>query len=128
MHRSPGVFFDASNAARVIPYRGSWLDVEFDAKNLLYFRIDRRKKLSLAFLLKSMGLDNEQVLTRFYATTECIFKESNKICISYDYNELKGELNFDLINADNNELLLSKGKELQIEIIESLKKKMSQKF
>ena len=45
MHRSPGVFFDNSNAARVIPYRGSWLDVEFDAKNLLFFRIDRRKKL-----------------------------------------------------------------------------------
>ncbi len=112
MHRSPGVFFDASNAARVIPYRGSWLDVEFDAKNLLFFRIDRRKKLSLAFLLKSMGLDNEGILSRFYNSSEFNLKENNQISISYDFEELKGELNFDLINADNNEILLSKGERL----------------
>ena len=112
MHRSPGVFFDASNAARVIPYRGSWLDVEFDAKNLLFFRIDRRKKLSLAFLLKSMGLDNEGVLSRFYTSAEFVLKEKNQVSITYDFNDLKGELNFDLINADNNEVLLSKGDRL----------------
>ena len=112
MHRSPGVFFDASNAARVIPYRGSWLDVEFDAKNLLFFRIDRRKKLSLAFLLKSMGLDNEGILSRFYNSSEFNIKENNQISILYDFEELKGELNFDLINADNNEILLSKGERL----------------
>ena len=66
MHRSPGVFFDANNAARVIPYRGSWLDIEFDAKDLLFMRVDRRKKLSLVFLLKSMGMDNEDILNYFY--------------------------------------------------------------
>ena len=112
MHRSPGVFFDASNAARVIPYRGSWLDVEFDAKNLLFFRIDRRKKLSLAFLLKSMGLDNEGILSRFYNSSEFNLEENKQIRILYDFEELKGELNFDLINADNNEILLSKGERL----------------
>ncbi len=112
MHRSPGVFFDASNAARVIPYRGSWLDVEFDAKNLLFFRIDRRKKLSLALLLKSMGLDNEGVLSRFYKSAEFVLKEENKVSVVYDFNDLKGELSFDLINADNNEVLLSKGERL----------------
>ena len=106
----PGVFFDSSNAARVIPYRGSWLDVEFDAKNR-YFRIDRRK-LSLSFLLKSMGLDNEEVLSRFYKTIEYTLKENNLVSINYDFNELKGELNFDLINADNNKILLSKGERL----------------
>ena len=111
MHRSPGVF-SISNAARVIPYRGSWLDVEFDAKNLLFFRIDRRKKLSLAFLLKSMGLDNEEVLSRFYKSSEFILKENKQVNVNYDFNELKGELNFDLINAKNNETLLSKGDRL----------------
>ena len=112
MHRSPGVFFDNSNAARVIPYRGSWLDVEFDAKNLLFFRIDRRKKLSLALLLKSMGLENEEVLQRFYKTVDYVLNDKNLIEINYDFEELKGELNFDLINSENQEKLLSQGDRL----------------
>ena len=112
MHRSPGVFFDGSNSARVIPYRGSWLDVEFDAKNYLFFRIDRRKKLSLAFLLKSMGLENEQVLQRFYKTEDYKLEDKKLVNINYDFDDLKGELGFDLINAENREILLSKGDRL----------------
>ena len=100
MHRSPGVFFDNSNAARVIPYRGSWLDVEFDAKNLLFFRIDRRKKLTLAYLLKSMGLENQEILKRFYETVVYSVEENQLIKTNYDFNELKGELSFDLIDAE----------------------------
>ena len=65
------------------------------------------EKLSLAFLLKSMGLDNEETLSRFYNSLN-LFKENNQVNINYDFNELKGELNFDLINADNNEILLLK--------------------
>ncbi|MEC8099878.1 MAG: DNA-directed RNA polymerase subunit beta [Pseudomonadota bacterium] len=112
MHRSPGVFFDSSNAARVIPYRGSWLDVEFDAKNLLFFRIDRRKKLSLALLLKAIGLNNEEALDRFYDNEEVILIDNELVNIKYDFEELKGELNFDLINAQNKKVLLTEGERL----------------
>ena len=112
MHRSPGVFFDNSNAARVIPYRGSWLDVEFDAKNLLFFRIDRRKKLTLAYLLKSMGLENQEILKRFYETVTYSVEENQLIKTNYDFNELKGELSFDLIDAETGKKLLSEGERL----------------
>ena len=78
MHRSPGVFFDHDRgkthssgkflyAARIIPYRGSWLDFEFDAKDLVYVRIDRRRKLPVTTLLLALGLDQETILEpRFY--------------------------------------------------------------
>jgi DNA-directed RNA polymerase subunit beta len=73
MHRSPGVFFDHDRgrthasgkllfAARIIPYRGSWLDFEFDAKDVVYVRIDRRRKLPVTTLLYALGLDDEEIL------------------------------------------------------------------
>ena len=77
MHRSPGVFFDNDRGkghssgkilfnARIIPYRGSWLDFEFDAKDNLFVRIDRRRKLPVSLILKSLNLDNEDILENFY--------------------------------------------------------------
>ncbi len=77
MHRSPGVFFDHDKgkthssgkllfAARVIPYRGSWLDFEFDAKDIVYVRIDRRRKLPASTFLMALGMDGEEILTTFY--------------------------------------------------------------
>src|SRR5436190_2350145 len=77
MHRSPGVFFDHDKgkshssgkllfAARIIPYRGSWLDIEFDAKDIVYARIDRRRKIPVTSLFYALGLSGEQVLEQFY--------------------------------------------------------------
>jgi DNA-directed RNA polymerase subunit beta len=77
MHRSPGVFFDHDKgkthasgkllfAARVMPYRGSWLDFEFDAKDVVYVRIDRRRKLPATTFLYALGMDGEEILTTFY--------------------------------------------------------------
>ena len=77
MHRSPGVFFDHDRgkthssgkllfAARIIPYRGSWLDFEFDAKDIVYVRIDRRRKLPVTTLLYALGLEDEEILSTFY--------------------------------------------------------------
>ncbi|MCD6035461.1 MAG: rpoB [Rickettsiales bacterium] len=77
MHRSPGVFFDHDKgkshssgkflfSARVIPYRGSWLDLEFDAKDLVYFRIDRRRKMPVTTLLFALGFSKKDVLNTFY--------------------------------------------------------------
>ena len=79
LHRSPGLFFDHDKGkshssgkvlygARVIPYRGSWLDFEFDAKDLVYVRIDRRRKLLATILLKALNLTNQQILEKFYDT------------------------------------------------------------
>ena len=83
MHRSPGVFFDHDKgkthssgkllfAARVIPYRGSWLDFEFDAKDIIHVRIDRRRKLPATTLLYALGLTQEEILDYFY--TKIAFK------------------------------------------------------
>ena len=77
MHRSPGVFFDHDKgkshssgkllfAARIIPYRGSWLDIEFDAKDIVYARIDRRRKIPVTSLLYALGLDGEAILATFF--------------------------------------------------------------
>ena len=77
MHRSPGVFFDHDKgkthssgkllfAARVIPYRGSWLDIEFDAKDIVFARIDRRRKIPVTSLMFALGLDGETILSTFY--------------------------------------------------------------
>ncbi|MFN7701173.1 MAG: DNA-directed RNA polymerase subunit beta [Deltaproteobacteria bacterium] len=85
LHRSPGVFFDHDKGkthssgkllyqARVIPYRGSWLDFEFDPKDLIYVRIDRRRKLHATVLLKALGYTPEDLL-RFYYDTETVFLE-----------------------------------------------------
>ncbi len=112
MHRSPGVFFDNNNSARVIPYRGSWLDIEFDSKNLLYMRIDRRKKLSLIYLLKAMGMNNEEVLNYFYDSSDFSMADNDLVSIPYDFKDLKGELAFDLINAVDKKILLAKGERL----------------
>ncbi len=79
LHRSPGVFFDHDRgkthssgkllfSARIIPYRGSWLDFEFDAKDLLFARIDRRRKLPVTVLLRALGYNTEQVLEMFFET------------------------------------------------------------
>ncbi|MDQ7078593.1 MAG: hypothetical protein Q9M45_12350 [Robiginitomaculum sp.] len=77
MHRSPGVFFDHDKgkthssgkflfAARIIPYRGSWLDFEYDAKDIIHVRIDRRRKLPVTTLLYGLGMDREEILSTFY--------------------------------------------------------------
>jgi DNA-directed RNA polymerase subunit beta len=78
LHRSPGVFFEHDKgkthssgkllfSARIIPYRGSWLDFEFDPKDVLYFRVDRRRKMPVTILLKAIGLNPEAILAHFFA-------------------------------------------------------------
>src|SRR5574343_2006321 len=79
LHRSPGVFFEHDRgkthssgkllfSARVIPYRGSWLDFEFDPKDTLFFRVDRRRKMPVSILLKALGYTNERILSEFHNT------------------------------------------------------------
>jgi DNA-directed RNA polymerase subunit beta len=86
MHRSPGVFFDHDKgkthssgkllfACRIIPYRGSWLDFEFDAKDIVFARIDRRRKLPVTTLLYALGLDQEGIMDAYYDTVDFKLEE-----------------------------------------------------
>ena len=103
MHRSPGVFFDHDKgkshssgkllfAARVIPYRGSWLDVEFDAKDIVYSRIDRRRKLPATTLLMALGLTPEEILETFYTFSKAT-RDGDGWKIPFDGESMKGVKN-----------------------------------
>jgi len=102
LHRSPGVFFDSDRgkthssgkilfSARIIPYRGSWLDFEFDPKDLLFARIDRRRKLPVTVLLRAMGMDNEEILATFFETTHFALLSANEVKVELVVDRLKGE-------------------------------------
>ncbi|NCQ63347.1 MAG: DNA-directed RNA polymerase subunit beta, partial [Alphaproteobacteria bacterium] len=114
MHRSPGVLFDHDRgkthssgkllfAARVIPYRGSWLDFEFDAKDIVNVRIDRKRKLPVTSLLYALGLDSEDILHHFYDTV--VWKRAKDgWTIPFVAEQWRGSKpTFPLINADTGE-------------------------
>ena len=116
MHRSPGVFFDHDKgkthasgkllfAARVIPYRGSWLDLEFDPKDIVFVRIDRRRKLPATTLLYSLGLDQEGIMDAFYATVQ-YEKAPDGWSVPFNPDRLKGsKQTFDLVDAASGEVI-----------------------
>jgi len=116
MHRSPGVFFDHDKgkthssgkllfAARVIPYRGSWLDFEFDAKDIVYVRIDRRRKLPASTFLMALGMDGEEILSTFYETVP-YEKRGEGWVTPYKADRWRGvKPEFDLVDADTGEVV-----------------------
>ncbi|WFW29558.1 MAG: DNA-directed RNA polymerase subunit beta/beta' [Wolbachia endosymbiont of Menacanthus eurysternus] len=116
MHRSPGVFFDSDKgktynsgkliySARIIPYRGSWLDIEFDVKDHLYFRIDRKRKLPISILLKALGFSNMDILDKFYEKIKYI-KYKNSWKVPFIPDKFKGiRLPFDLVDVEGKILL-----------------------
>jgi DNA-directed RNA polymerase subunit beta len=125
MHRSPGVFFDHDKgkthssgkllfAARIIPYRGSWLDIEFDAKDIVYARIDRRRKIPVTSLLYALGMDAEEILDTFYR--KMIYKrQKDGWRVPFDSNRFRGykAIN-DLVDADSGKTILEAGKKLTV--------------
>ncbi|NJO54500.1 MAG: DNA-directed RNA polymerase subunit beta, partial [Bacteroidales bacterium] len=123
MHRSPGVFFDHDKgkshssgkllfAARIIPYRGSWLDIEFDAKDIVYARIDRRRKIPVTSLLFALGLDPETILNTFYRQIPYT-KDKDGWRVPFDPARFKGfKAGTDLIDADTGEVVVEAGKKL----------------
>ncbi len=123
MHRSPGVFFDHDKgkthssgkllfAARVIPYRGSWLDFEFDAKDIVFVRIDRRRKIPVTTLLFALGLSAEGILRYFYRTVD--YKRHKKGWKTpFDDERLRGlKLLNDLVNAKNGKVMAEAGSKM----------------
>ncbi|MFG1480359.1 DNA-directed RNA polymerase subunit beta [Xanthobacter sp. V4C-4] len=125
MHRSPGVFFDHDKgkthssgkllfAARIIPYRGSWLDIEFDAKDIVFARIDRRRKIPVTSLLYALGLDAEEILDTFYE--KILFsRDKGGWRMPFDPKRMKGyKAVSDLVDADTGEVVLEAGKKLTV--------------
>ncbi len=125
MHRSPGVFFDHDKgkshssgkllfAARIIPYRGSWLDIEFDAKDIVYARIDRRRKIPVTSLLFALGLDGETILSTFYKTIPYT-QDGENWRMPFDAERIKGvKAVVDMIDADTGQVILEAGKKLAV--------------
>ncbi|NRA74239.1 MAG: DNA-directed RNA polymerase subunit beta [Rickettsiales bacterium] len=134
MHRSPGVFFDHDKGkthssgkylyfARVIPYRGSWLDLEFDVKGLLYFRIDRRRKLLAPTLLRALGLSSQDMYDFYYDKIK--FSKTSKGWVTdFNFNEGKVlRLSKDLVDADTDKVVATAGTRLSRRLANELKQK-----
>ena len=133
MHRSPGVFFDHDRgkthssgkflfAARVIPYRGSWLDFEFDPKDIVNVRIDRRRKLPATTMMYALGMGAEDILAYFYNTVTYRRAEGGWR-MPFKGEAWRGQKPaFDLINADSGEVVVEEGKKVTPRLAKKLEK------
>ncbi len=131
LHRSPGVFFDHDRgkthssgkllfSARVIPYRGSWLDFEFDPKDCLFTRIDRRRKLPVTILLRALGFETQEILDSFFEKNS-IRKERGKLYLELVPERLRGEIAaFDIKTNDG--VLVESGRRITMKHIRDLTK------
>src|SRR3954470_8137710 len=122
LHRSPGVFFEHARgkthssgkllfSARVIPYRGSWLDFEFDPKDFLFFRVDRRRKMPVTTLLKAIGLTNEDILRQFFQF-DTFHLSAKGAELDFVPERLRGEMaRFDIVGKDG-KVIIGKDKRI----------------
>jgi DNA-directed RNA polymerase subunit beta len=133
LHRSPGVFFEHDRGrthssgkllymARVIPYRGSWLDVEFDPKDCIYVRIDRRRKLPATILLRAIGLSTEEMLSEFFETSTFYFTKEQKIILDLVPARLRGETALFPIALPDGTVLVESGKRITARHIRQMEK------
>ncbi|MFZ1907590.1 MAG: DNA-directed RNA polymerase subunit beta [Burkholderiales bacterium] len=130
LHRSPGVFFEHDRgkthssgkllfSARVIPYRGSWLDFEFDAKDIVFFRVDRRRKMPATILLKALGYTPERILKEFFAF-DSFNIEPNHVLFEVVPERLRGEVaRFD-INDKSGKLIVAQNKRITVKHIRDM--------
>ncbi len=132
MHRSPGVFFDHDKGkthssgkllftCRIIPYRGSWLDFEFDAKDIVYARIDRRRKLPVSTLLFALGMDQESIMDAYYNTVQYEKVDNNGWKTQFFPERLRGtKPSSDLIDADTGKVVVPAGKKVTPRAVKAL--------
>ncbi len=132
LHRSPGVIFDHDGgkthasrkllfSARIIPYRGSWLDMEFDPKDLLYIRIDRRRKLPATIILRALGYSTEEILSMFFEN-DVFYLNNDKLTLELRPERLRGQqLDFDLKGV-RGRMLIEAGKRITARHIRALDK------
>ena len=131
LHRSPGVFFDHDRgkthssgkllySARIIPYRGSWLDFEFDAKDLVYVRIDRRRKLPATIIMRALGYEMEEIIDTFYDTNEVLVEDGN-FRMKLIPERLRGEIALFEFKAGD-EVVIEEGRRITARHIRQLEK------
>jgi DNA-directed RNA polymerase subunit beta len=130
LHRSPGVFFEHDRgkthssgkllfSARVIPYRGSWLDFEFDAKDILFFRVDRRRKMPVTILLKALGYTPESILDAFF-NKDTFYINTQGVQFELVPERLRGEIaRFDICGKDDH-VIVAKDKRITAKHIREL--------
>ena len=133
LHRSPGVIFEHDRgkthssgkllySARIIPYRGSWLDFEFDPKDCLFVRIDRRRKLPVTVLLRALGYEVEDILAQFFETTTCYIK-NGEYHINLIPSRLRGEIaSFDIRLPSAGEVIVEQGRRITARHINVMEK------
>ena len=133
LHRSPGVFFDSDKGkthssgkllynARVIPYRGSWLDFEFDPKDCLFVRIDRRRKLPASILLRAIGYSTPEMLEMFYDFDQLELDEEGVVSLKLIPERLRGEIaSFD-IKGKRGKVMVEEGRRITVRNIKELEK------
>ena len=132
LHRSPGVIFDHDKGkthssgkllytARVIPYRGSWLDFEFDPKDVLYVRIDRRRKLPATILMRALGYSSEEILGQFFDTS-VFHQKKDSYTLELDPERLRGEITVFDIKDKKGAVVVEKGRRVTARHIRDLEK------
>jgi DNA-directed RNA polymerase subunit beta len=130
LHRSPGVFFDHDKgkthasgkllySARIIPYRGSWIDFEFDPRDILYVRIDRRRKFHSTVLLRALGMTTEDLLNYFYKT-DTILLDGRKVAKVFKPDQLVGLKTSRDIRSPGNELIAKEGRKITAAVIKQM--------
>jgi DNA-directed RNA polymerase subunit beta len=130
LHRSPGIFFDHDKgktvasgkviySSRIIPIRGSWLDFEFDSKDILYVRIDRRRKMPVTILLKAIGNSNEEILNYFY-NSERVFFKGKQLFLAVDDSLVGRKAPEDITAPGAKEVLAKKGRKLTKPLIRKM--------
>ncbi len=130
LHRSPGVFFDHDKgkthasgkflfSSRIIPYRGSWIDFEFDPRDILYVRIDRRRKFHATVLLRALGMTAEDLLNYFYKT-DTILIDNKRLAKVFKAEQLLGIKATRDIRGSNNELIVKEGRKITKALIKQL--------
>lgn len=133
LHRSPGVIFEHDKgkthssgkllySARIIPYRGSWLDFEFDPKDSVFVRIDRRRKLAVTILLRALGYETEEILAQFFEFTHCHLRNGD-YHIDLIPTRLRGEIaTFDIVVPGTGELIVESGRRITTKHIKQMEK------
>jgi DNA-directed RNA polymerase subunit beta len=129
MRRAPGVFFDSDNSklsgsksysAKIIPYIGSWIDFEFDSKDILHFRVDKKRKIPVTSLLRAIGFTSESIINNFYGAVDAVITD-NGWALEFDVENFMGKkLAYNLICAKTGEIVIKEGTKVNRKVAEKL--------
>ena len=129
MRRAPGVFFDCENAkisgaktytAKIIPFIGSWIDFEFDGKDILYFRIDKKRKIPATSILRAIGLNSESIMEKFYGSVDAKLTDRGWALKFEPENFIGKKIPYNLISAETGEIVIKEGTKINRKTIDKI--------